>query len=55
MSDLLRKTIGQYQIVALTEDFGTYWIFKGFQPNLSRYVAVKVLKSQDPAALGAFS
>ena len=55
MSELIGKTIGQYQIVELIEDIGASWIYKGFQPNMNRYVAVKVLKSQDPAAVGAFN
>jgi len=54
MSELIGKTIGQYQLVELIEDTGTSWIYKGFQPNMNRYVAVKVLKSLDPAAVGTF-
>ena len=54
MSDLIGKTIGQYQIVELIQETSSALIYKGFQPNMNRYVAVNVLKSQDPAALQAF-
>ncbi len=55
MSEMIGKTIGQYQIVELIEDTGTSWMYKGFQPNMNRYVAVKVLKSLDPTAVDAFN
>jgi serine/threonine-protein kinase len=55
MSDLIGKTIDQYQIVELIEDFGTFHLYKGFQPNMNRYVAVAVLHSQDSAAVAAFN
>ena len=58
MSELTGKTIGQYQIVELIEDTDASLIYKGFQPNMNRYVAVKILKpnlARDPAALGAFT
>ena len=54
MSDLTGKTLGQYQIVELVQDTGSALIYKGFQPNMNRYVAVEVLKSTDPAAVQAF-
>ena len=54
MSDLTGKTLGQYQIVELVQDTGSALIYKGFQPNMNRYVAVEVLKSPDHAAVQAF-
>ncbi len=54
MSDLIGKTLGQYQIVELTQDTRSALIYKGFQPSMNRYVAVKVLKSQDSAAMQTF-
>jgi len=55
MSNFIGKTIDQYQIVELIEDTDVASIYKGFQPNMNRYVAVKVLKSQDPASVQAFT
>jgi serine/threonine-protein kinase len=55
MTELIGKTVGQYQIIELVLDTSEAQLFKGFQPNMNRYVAVKVLKSQDPAAVQAFT
>jgi len=55
MSELIGNTIGQYQLAELIADIGNSVIYKGFQPNMNRYVAVEVLKSQDPAAVGSFN
>jgi serine/threonine protein kinase len=54
MSELIGKTIDQYQIVELIEEAGDSWTYKGFQPSMDRYVAFKVLKSQDPVEVDAF-
>jgi serine/threonine protein kinase len=43
MSDLLGKTIGQYQLVELINEGDRNLVYKGFQPAMNRYVAVKVL------------
>jgi len=43
MSDLTGKTIAQYQLVELIDQSGTTHVYKGFQPGMNRYVAVKVL------------
>ncbi len=43
MSDLLGKTIGQYQLVELINEGDSNLVYKGFQPAMDRYVAVKVL------------
>lgn len=55
MSELIGKTLGQYQIIELLDGTGEVSTYKGFQPNMNRYVAIKVLKSQDPAAVQAFT
>jgi serine/threonine protein kinase len=55
MSELTGKTIGQYQLIELISDSGEALLFKGFQPNMSRYVAIKVLESQDHTAIQAFN
>jgi serine/threonine protein kinase len=54
MSDLIGKTIGQYQVVEFSKDTGSTWVYKGFQPNMNRYVTIQVLKAQDEAAVRAF-
>ncbi len=46
MSELIGKTIGQYQIVEQIGVGGMATIFKAFQPSMERYVAVKILPSQ---------
>ena len=58
MSELTGKTVGQYQIIDLLYDKEFAFIYKGFQPNMNRYVAVEVLKSnfaQDPVVVQAFT
>lgn len=57
MSDLTGKTIGAYQLVELINESGDALVYKGFQPNMNRYVAVKVLKpgvARDPAKVHTF-
>jgi eukaryotic-like serine/threonine-protein kinase len=44
MSELIGKTIGQYQLVEVINETGTALVYKGFQPAFNRYVAVKILK-----------
>ena len=39
----------------MIEDVGDALIYKGFQPNMNRYVTVKVLKSQAPVTIHAFT
>ena len=46
--DLLGQTIGQYQLIELIHQ-GENTVYKGFDPRLNRYVAVKVLS---PARAG---
>jgi len=54
MTELLGKTLGQYQIVEFTRDTGAILVYKGFQPNMNRFVLVKVLKSHEPHAVQSF-
>ena len=57
MTDLTGQTLGEYQLVELIDPGGTAVVYKGFQPNMNRYVAVKVLSPslvQDPAAVQQF-
>ena len=46
MVDLQGKTIDQYQVIELINETDRELIYKGFQPNTNRYVALAVLKSQ---------
>jgi chitodextrinase len=49
MDNLVGRTLGQYQLVEIIHQ-GENTVYKGFQPSLNRYVAVKVLNpalSQD--------
>ena len=43
MSDELGKYIGQYQIIEFIARGDTSFVYKGFQPGMNRYVAVKIL------------
>lgn len=57
MTDLTGQTLGEYQLVELVDQAGTALVYKGFQPNMNRYVAVKILSSslaQNPAAVQQF-
>ena len=44
MTELLGKTIGQFQIVEFTGESEDTLVYKGFQPSTNRYVMVKALK-----------
>ena len=44
MSELIGKTIGQYQLIEDIKETGKTLVYKGFQPSVNRYVAVKILK-----------
>jgi len=57
MSELIGKSIGQYQLVAEINETGTAMVYKGFQPAVNRYVAVKTLKpstARNPEAVQLF-
>ena len=43
MVDLLHKTLGPYQIMAVIGQGGMGTVYKALQPSLNRYVAIKVL------------
>ena len=55
MIDLQGKTIDQYQIVELLKETDRKLIYKSFQPNMNRYVALTVLKSQEPHHVQSFT
>ena len=44
MSEFLGKTIGEYQLIETIDERGAALVYKGFQPSMNRYVAIKVLK-----------
>jgi serine/threonine-protein kinase len=44
VTELLGKTIGQFQIVEFTGESEDTLVYKGFQPSTNRYVMVKALK-----------
>lgn len=51
MADLVGQTLGRYQLIERLGRGGMADIYKGYQPGLDRYVAVKVLHphlSEDP-------
>jgi len=57
MSEFTGKTIGGYQLVEVIDETGTALVYKGYQPTMNRYVAVKVLKpgvAKDPVSVGQF-
>lgn len=57
MTELIGRTLGQYQIVEQIGIGGMATVYKAHQPNMDRFVAIKVLPRQlaeDPAFLGRF-
>src|SRR2546425_11946693 len=57
LSSLVGKSLGQFRIVAHIGAGGMASVFKAYQPNLDRYVAVKVLPSyhaRDPIFVKRF-
>ena len=57
MSDLIGKTVGQFQIVEQIGAGGMATIFKAYQPSIDRYVAVKILPrefAKDPTFVKRF-
>jgi len=51
--DFERLTVGKYHIIEQIGRGGMATVFKGYQPNLDRYVAIKVL-SPDMAEAADF-
>src|SRR5690606_12887329 len=45
LHNLIGQTVGKYQIVAPLGQGGMAHVYKAYQPNLDRYVAIKVLHS----------
>jgi serine/threonine protein kinase len=45
MEDLVGKTINEYQLIEIIDRKGLGYVYKGFQPKMNRYVAVKVLNT----------
>ncbi len=57
MSDLTGQTLGKYQLVARLGRGGMADVYKGYQPGLDRFVAVKVMHphlSEDPNFITRF-
>ena len=57
MFDLIGKTIGPYRILEQIGIGGMAVVYKAYQPNMDRYVAVKVLPahlSKDPEFIKRF-
>ena len=57
MSSGIGKTIGNYQLVEFIGETDNAIVYKGFNPSMNRYAAVKVLKpgaSRDPATVQQF-
>ena len=55
MSDLVGRELGQYQLREMVRRGGMATVYKGFQPSLERWVAVKVLThTGDPTFLSRF-
>ena len=57
MSDLIGRTIGEYQLVQLVAEYEDSLLIKGFQPSMDRYVGVTLLKPhavRDPSIVGRF-
>jgi len=51
---LLGTTLGQYKLVSMIGEGGIATVYKAHQPNLDRWVAVKVLHSNDQNTLARF-
>ena len=57
MSELIGKTFGNYQIIEQIGMGGMATVYKAYQANMDRYVAIKVLPRQfadDPTFIGRF-
>jgi serine/threonine protein kinase len=57
MSEFLGNTIGEYQLIETIDESGAALVYRGFQPSMNRYVAIKVLKphaARDAAGVQRF-
>jgi serine/threonine protein kinase len=57
MSELSGRTIDGYQLIEPIDEGGAALVYRGFQPSMNRYVAIKVLKphaARDAAAVQRF-
>ena len=43
MASLIGRKLGQYEVVEQIDRGGMATVYKGFQPSVGRYVAIKVL------------
>lgn len=55
MTDLIGKKLGQYELKEVAGVGGLATVYKAFQPALERWVAVKVLHSNDRMLLARFA
>lgn len=46
LNDLVGQRLGQYQVLELIGQGGMARVYKGYQPSLQRYVAIKAIPSQ---------
>jgi serine/threonine protein kinase len=46
MTDVVGQTLGQYRVMELIGQGGMARVYKGFQPSLARYVAIKAIPTQ---------
>jgi len=53
-TNLLGKKLGQYKLISLVGEGGIATVYKAFQQSLDRWVAVKVLHSDDQNILARF-
>lgn len=47
MFDLTGKTIGKYRLLDKIGQGGMAQVYKAYQPDLDRYVAIKILPAPD--------
>jgi serine/threonine protein kinase len=54
-SNLIGKTLGQYKLVEIAGEGGLATVYKAYQANLERWVAIKVLHSANRTMLARFA
>jgi hypothetical protein len=50
MENMMGKTVGKYQLIEFLARGDSSAVYKGFQPEMNRYVAVKILSPRPPEA-----